>query len=43
MNSGSDYAGKSQESEESRLTLGISEEEKGACMDMVGQKEEQGA
>lgn len=42
MNSGSYYADKSQEAEESRLTLGTNEGEKGTCMDMAGQKEEQG-
>lgn len=47
VNSGFDYAGESQEAEESReiplLTPGPPEGEKGRCMDMVGpQKEEQG-
>ena len=48
VDSGFDYAGESQESEESReiplLTPGPPEGEKSRCMDMVGQqKEEQGA
>ena len=48
VNSGFDYAGESQESEESRdiplLTPGPPEGEKARCMDVVGQqKETQGA
>lgn len=45
VNSGFDYAGESQEAEESReiplLTPGSPEGEKGRCMDMVGQQKEE--